>query len=152
MAVPHNRMPLAGRAPATPSAPSSFSSSSSLSVSAAPRARTGRVCAEPEGDTGQTVLPSVAGEVYDDVVVPGGCDGGTEPARLAIVLHLPVRPTPAPLDHEDDPPSGAAPGASGTVPLAPARARRRGPLVRAAAEQQHRRLARALHPAAVDRS
>ena len=151
MAVPHDRMPLAGRAPATPSAP--FSSSSSLSVSAAPRARTGRVCAEPEGDTGQTVLPSVAGEVHDDaVVVPGGCDGGTEPARLAIVLHFPVRPTPAPLDHEDDSLSGPVPVASGTVPLAPARARRRGPLVRAAAEQQRRRLARALHPAVVDRS
>jgi hypothetical protein len=141
------------RAPARPAPPSPFSS---LSVSAAPRVRAGQVCAEHEGETGRTVPPSVAGVDHDDVVVvPGGCDGGAAPARLAVVLHLPVRPTPAPLDHDadlhgDDHDRG--PDGPRTVPLAPARARRRGPLVRAAAEQQHRRLARQLHPAMVDRS
>jgi hypothetical protein len=132
--------------PSTPvSPPSIFSFSFPFPVSAAPRTRTGRACAEPAGQAGSPVPLPVAGEDHVHVV-PGGCDGDVVPAGLAVVLQLPARPAPVPFDH-----APAVVGAS-PLPLAPARARRRGPLVAAAAAQRDRRLARQFHPAGVDRS
>jgi hypothetical protein len=158
--IPHaaEARPFRGRAartlrpgiPVPPPFPAPSSSASPFAsfvhpLSAAPRARTGRACVVRADQAGSPVSPPVAGEDHARVV-PGGCDEGAAPASLAVVLHLPLRPAPAPLDHT---PERAG---STTVSLAPARARRRGPLVAAAAAQRDRRLARHLHPAGVDRS
>jgi hypothetical protein len=136
--------------PGDPQSPSR-SFSPSLPVSAAPRVRAGRAHPEPAGEPGRSALPSVA-EGRHGSVAPGGSDGAAPVPGLAVVLRIPVRNGSAPLD--DDVDRAREPGRADARPVAraEARTRRRGPLVRAAADQRDRRLMRQLHPAGVDRS